>query len=424
MERDPKTGATTIKSMAPLSAAAVEAAGEAVFDDGRRTVHAIRGVEGSPHLEEELSQILNAISEVVMQTILDGVAQEQENQKEKAAVPEVEPTSESADGSPDLTHETLQEEKAPEKEDHGSLAVSKTEKQEPRPNERPHIEDKEEVVEEKERERKVTLEEDDWEMVNCRPEEGLDPVVLTFLGFTQVQTDSGLGYEDDGAVLKVEQVIIASEEGSDMGPSKELCPVRVENKSESEEPPKCEKSQSEPAASSASCSEETREDTPPGETSQTVCFVSGAGGSVPLQELSNVSDIIESIENPEDLTEIQRNLPQITSDTTDVPQVAKEVTGYSGAPKKYTEEHDRHTARSGVEPEGLAKTESNLEDDDQVFQDVPLDGNGETSQTLIQKKTVSQSIEKEPEIQAAVPPNRAVGDISTKTKTCQCCTLM
>ncbi|XP_036446470.1 paralemmin-1-like isoform X2 [Colossoma macropomum] len=426
VERDPKTGATTIKSMAPLSSAALDATGQAVFDDGRRTVHAVGEVEGSQHSEEELSQILNAISEEGMQTILNGVAitcnKEQGEQKEKKAEtgePEVEQSSEDAGEPTDLTHDALQQ----EKKQHRSSAVSKPEEEEGGLNERRDVVDEEERDKVKVREGEVGVEEDEWEVVNCRPEEGLDPVVLTFLGFTQVQTGSGLGYEDEGGLLKVEQVFIASDNDSKVDPSEELSPITAEKIPEHEESTKCEESQPEPGVSLASYSEGTREETSPVVTLQTVCFDvgPGAGVSVPLQELSNVSDIMD----------VQHNLPHVPTDTTDVAGAAKEVLGDSTeAATENTEEQGICMSRTDVETQRVVKMERKHESDleDEVFQDVPLDGNGETSQTLIQRETVAQSTEQEPEIQTLVSPsvtlNRAGGETSTKNKTCQCCVVM
>ncbi|KAL6477067.1 hypothetical protein MHYP_G00155660 [Metynnis hypsauchen] len=437
VERDPKTGATTIKSMAPLSSAALDATGQAVFDDGRRTVHAVGEVEGNQHSEEELSQILNAISEVGMQTILDGVAitcnKEQGEQKEKKAEtgePEVEQSSEDVWEPAALTHDPLQQ----EKKQHGSSAVSKPEEEEGGLNERRDVVAEEEWDKGKVRKGEVGVEEDEWEGVNCRPEEGLDPVVLTFLGFTQVQTGSGLGYEDEGRLLKVEQIFIASDEDSKVDPSEELSPITAEKILEHEESTKCEESQPEPSVSLASYSERTREETPPEVTLQMVCFdvELGAGVSVPLQELSNVSDIMDSQEAAEDsVTEVQHNLPHIPTETTNVAGDAKEVLRDSTeAVTENIEEQGIFTSRTGVEAQRVVKLEGKHESDleDEVFQDVPLDGNGETSQTLIEGETVAQSAEQEPEIQTLVSPsvilNRAGGETSTKNKTCQCCTVM
>ncbi|XP_072550372.1 uncharacterized protein [Salminus brasiliensis] len=411
VERDLKTGATTIKSMAPKPAAALEGTGEAVFDDGRRTVHAVGGVEDNQHSEKDLSQILNAISEVGMQTILGSVAitcnEELGGEKERKAEtgdPEVKQTSE-------LTHDALQQDDTSD-----SLAVCKTEAEEPGVNERRDGVDREEKLD-----GEAKVQEEDWEMVNCRPEEGLDPVVLSFLGFTQVQAGSGLGFAAEGAVLKVEDVLIAGEEDVEMGLSGELGPVTVENQSEREESPKCEES----AASSASCPEEI----PPEGTLQAVPFAgtgAGTGISVALQEMNNVSDIMDSKESTEDSTEAQQSLPCISSDTREViKEDIKDVLEDSAE----AEEQGAHIARTVVEVKAAEEMEikhgSNLEDE--VFEDIPLDGNKETSQTVRQRATVAQSIEEEPEIQAlvspSVAPNRAGGE-AAKRKTCQCCTVM
>ncbi|KAI4893926.1 hypothetical protein NFI96_024849 [Prochilodus magdalenae] len=430
VERDPKTGATTIKSMAPLSAAALDTAGQAVFDDGRRTVHAVGEAEGSHHSEEELSQILNNISEVGMQTILDGVTitckEEQIAQEEKRAEtgqPENEQSSEGAGEPTDLAYSTLHE----EIEVQGSLAVSKTELEEGGLDERRDVADEKE---QNEGEGKVEVAEDEWEMVTCRPEEGLDPVVLTFLGFTQIQTGSGLGYEDEGGLMKVEQVFIATGEDPIKDPSEKQNPVTAENIPEHEESPECEEEQPEAVVSIASYSEGTQEETSPEVTLQSISFniLPGAGISVPLQELNNVSDIIDAEEAPEDsTTEIQHNLQHIPTDTTDVSEDAKEVLKNSTESLTENTEEQQGMPRTGVETEVDRKHESNFEDPE-VFQDVPLDSKGETSQILIQRKTVSQSIEQVPEIQPLVPPsvtlNKSGGEASTKNKTCQCCTVM
>ncbi|XP_037400489.1 paralemmin-2-like isoform X2 [Pygocentrus nattereri] len=401
VERDPKTGATTIKSMAPLSSAALDATGQAVFDDGRRTVHAVGELEGSQHSEAELSQILNAISDVGMQTILDGVAitcnKEQEEQKEKKAQtgePEFEQSSEDAGEPTDLIHDPLQQ----EKQQHCSSAVSKLEEEEGGLNER------RDVVAEEERDK------------------------------GKVQTGSGLGYEDEGGLLKVEQIFIASDEDSKVDPSEELSPITAEKMPEHEESTKCEESQSEPGVSLPSFSERTQEETPPEVTLQMVCLdvELGAGVSVPLQELNNVSDIMDSEEAAEDsVTEVQHNLPQIPTETTNVAGDAKEVLEDSTeAVTENTEEQGICTSRTGVEAQRVVKLEGKHESDleDDVFQDVLLDGNGETSQTLIESETVAQSIGQVPEIQTLVSPsvilNRAGGETSTKNKTCQCCTVM
>lgn len=75
VERDPRTGATVVRSVAPVSApgAAAGTMTTTVFDDGRKSVHAIGGGGAQPSAEE-LGRILNAIDGVGMTVLLNDVA--------------------------------------------------------------------------------------------------------------------------------------------------------------------------------------------------------------------------------------------------------------------------------------------------------------------------------------------------------------
>ncbi|XP_042361164.1 uncharacterized protein LOC121956833 [Plectropomus leopardus] len=73
VERDPKTGASVIMSVAPVS----EPAGAApmsttIFDDGRKSIHAVGG-SGIQPSTEELGQILSIVDGVGMKVLLDEV---------------------------------------------------------------------------------------------------------------------------------------------------------------------------------------------------------------------------------------------------------------------------------------------------------------------------------------------------------------
>lgn len=72
VERDPKTGATVVRSVAPVSTPADAPKATAIFDDGRKSIHTIGGTEGQPS-SAELSQILSAIDGVGMKVLLDEV---------------------------------------------------------------------------------------------------------------------------------------------------------------------------------------------------------------------------------------------------------------------------------------------------------------------------------------------------------------
>lgn len=72
VERDPKTGATVVKSVAPTSTPDSRPPASAVFDDGRKSIHAVGG-SGCHPSTEELGQILSAVDGVGMQVMLDEV---------------------------------------------------------------------------------------------------------------------------------------------------------------------------------------------------------------------------------------------------------------------------------------------------------------------------------------------------------------
>ncbi|XP_034567372.1 paralemmin-2-like [Notolabrus celidotus] len=72
VERDPKTGVSVVRSVTPVSAPGGAPATTTVFDDGRKSIHALGGVE-SPPTTEELGQILSTIDGVGMSVLLDEV---------------------------------------------------------------------------------------------------------------------------------------------------------------------------------------------------------------------------------------------------------------------------------------------------------------------------------------------------------------
>ncbi|KAK2833913.1 hypothetical protein Q5P01_017802 [Channa striata] len=72
VERDPKTGTTVIRSVVPVSTPVGAPEADAVFDDGRKTIHAVGGSGGRPSTEE-IGQILSAVDGVGMKVLLDEV---------------------------------------------------------------------------------------------------------------------------------------------------------------------------------------------------------------------------------------------------------------------------------------------------------------------------------------------------------------
>ncbi|XP_039679836.1 paralemmin-1-like isoform X2 [Perca fluviatilis] len=74
VERDPKTGATSVRSVAPVSPvpSGAPTAAATVYDDGRKSIRAVGG-SGSQPSNEELGQILSIVDGVGMKALLDEV---------------------------------------------------------------------------------------------------------------------------------------------------------------------------------------------------------------------------------------------------------------------------------------------------------------------------------------------------------------
>ncbi|XP_068614884.1 palmdelphin-like [Brachionichthys hirsutus] len=70
VERDPRTGASAVRSVTPVSTPAGTPTAATVFDDGRKTIHVVSGEGGEPSAEE-LGQILSLIDGVGMKVLLD-----------------------------------------------------------------------------------------------------------------------------------------------------------------------------------------------------------------------------------------------------------------------------------------------------------------------------------------------------------------
>lgn len=243
-------------------------------------------------------------------------------------------------------------------------------------------------------------EEEEWEMVNCSPEEGLDLVPTSDLTSDLAQTDSGMDHTSDGAVLKVEQVFIMDEEEDiDSGTSEVLNFVVAAKKSDLEDTT-CE-----------SWFERSREERPPEGALQTLCL--GKGAHAGTSALSNISGMI-SEEPP---VECKQNLPHLPAHTT---QAVEEILGDSTVCKG---EQSTPASRSvNVEWKEASGP------DDEVFQYISLDRKSEKSPSLLPREMVAQSTEQESEIQILMPPsvtpNRAETVTSAKSNTCLCCTVM
>lgn len=235
VERDHKTGATVIRSVAPVSAPSGAAMVTTVFDDGRKSVHAIGGTGGQPSAEE-LGQILSVIDGVGMTALLNEVTITP--QKEEMIIREERDNKHAEEREERVSfypsHTTLsQDDTAVSNEAcldrSGSRGVGTEQGIEGCAQSGGEEEDEEgdnSIVVVREVGRKV----DDVEGggVEYRMEEG--PVTLTFLGYTDAAAGQGqaqaqglgvdVGQEDHGGILTVERVIITDE-----GEERELEPA-------------------------------------------------------------------------------------------------------------------------------------------------------------------------------------------------------
>lgn len=216
VERDPKTGTTVVRSVAPVSTPAGAPTAAAVFDDGRKSIHAVGGVGGQPSTEE-LGQILSAIDGVGMKVLLDEVAvtpNEAETKIEKV----------DANRAPEGKLLSFSTHHAMSKEDNKQLDSSGSYNLElGREDGALSMGNKED----REEDRSIVAVGDiAGEVVNVedqRLQEG--PVTLVFLGYTDGTTDQGHSQEDHEDMITVERVII-TEEGEEhvLGPETSASP--------------------------------------------------------------------------------------------------------------------------------------------------------------------------------------------------------
>ncbi|CAL8271298.1 unnamed protein product [Lota lota] len=220
VERDPRTGATVVRSVAPVSAPGAAAAAAAmattVFDDGRMSVHAIGGGGVQPSAEE-LGRILSVIDGVGMTALLDDVTVTTAGREWSASDADGERPGEARAVVESVNASTrVVEIRGSQGGGRGGEAAAA-------------------VVEEGVAVTRgpvnpaVTVREAAGQPIVT--EEGLDyetPVTLTFLGYADSDHQEGpegvaLGRDDHGGVLTVERVVIDAGDGDDdeevLGPS-------------------------------------------------------------------------------------------------------------------------------------------------------------------------------------------------------------
>ncbi|KAG9343947.1 hypothetical protein JZ751_013336 [Albula glossodonta] len=196
VERDLKTGATVIRSVAPRGEAGV-AAGEKVFDDGRRSIMRVVGGAGPDPDPEELGQILDVLKGAGLQAVLGGVKVVPNGKdKEDAGVEGKQQGAETKEEKEE-GRGTAVERNGFEEEDNCADATHNAPQQ--RQEGRPSTECPQVAVG-GEQQGKGTEGGGAWEG---------GPVTMTFLGFQELEPGSG---SDAGAIIRAERVVVTDEE--------------------------------------------------------------------------------------------------------------------------------------------------------------------------------------------------------------------
>ncbi|XP_070778518.1 paralemmin-1-like [Enoplosus armatus] len=215
VERDPKTGATVVRSVAPVSTPAGAPMATTVFDDGRKSIHAVGGVGGQPSTEE-LGQILSAIDGVGMKVLLDEVTVTPN--KAETKIENVD-ASRAPEGMSFSTHNATSEEDNAQFDTSRSYDLEAELKVEDCALSLGNKEDKKDsgIMAARDIAAEVANVED------LRLEEG--PVTLVFLGYSDATADEGQDQEDHEGMLTAERVII-TEEGEEhvLGPETSASP--------------------------------------------------------------------------------------------------------------------------------------------------------------------------------------------------------
>ncbi|XP_068593139.1 paralemmin-1-like isoform X2 [Cebidichthys violaceus] len=216
VERDPKTGATVVRSVAPVSSPAGAPTATTVFDDGRKSIHAVGG-SGSQPSTEELGQILSFVDGVGMKVLLDEVAltpNQEEMEMERV----------DASRAPKGQVVSFSTRRLVSKEDDTQLDSSRSDDLEAEPGIEECSASMGQEEDNKEDGSIMAVRDIAGEVGNVedlRLEEG--PVTLVFLGYTD--GDQGGGQEDHEGMLTAERVII-TEEGEEhvLGPETSASP--------------------------------------------------------------------------------------------------------------------------------------------------------------------------------------------------------
>lgn len=188
VERDPKTGATVVRSVAPVSTPTGAPHATTVFDDGRMTIHAV-GESGSQPSTQELEQILSVINGVGMKVMLDEVTvthNQTENIETRRRTPEEKCLSPSRGTS---------KEENPQRDSTRSYEL-----------------ETENCVGNLQNRSTAVVRDTPGEVGNVEDQRLEDvPVTLRFLGYTDATTGQGHSQEDQEVRLSVERVLITED---------------------------------------------------------------------------------------------------------------------------------------------------------------------------------------------------------------------
>lgn len=196
VERDPKTGATVVKSVAPISSPTGAPTSTTIFDDGRKSIHTVGSLVGEPSAEE-LGEILSVIKDVGMTVLLDEVAVAPN--KTEMTTGNIESKKNQDNNQNSITNNRAS------KEDYTQLDSSVYKQEAERINQ---------CV-------SVTIPDCETKLITKDPTETLetmeaqrleeDPVTLVFLGYTDATPEEDRNQEDYEGMLTAERVIITED---------------------------------------------------------------------------------------------------------------------------------------------------------------------------------------------------------------------
>lgn len=216
VERDHKTGASIVRSVAPVSTLAGAPTANTVFDDGRKSIHAVGAVGGQPSTKE-LGQILSAIDGVAMEVLLDEVTVTPNKLETKIEKVEANKAPEGKGLSFSTHHATSKEDK---KQSDSSRSYNL---ELGREDCNVSIGNKEERKEDRSMMVAGDIAGQVDKVDDQRLEEG--PVTLVFMGYTDATADGGQSQEDYDGMITVERVLITDDgEEHVLGPETPAAP--------------------------------------------------------------------------------------------------------------------------------------------------------------------------------------------------------